>query len=236
MDSPETMASGIDIVGSVSWGTHLCLFYRTTEDLLDILVPYFRAGLENNEFCMWVTSDPLTIEDARTALSAAVPDLDARFESHQMEIVPYTEWYLKGGYFDMERVFSGWIGKLEDALAKGFEGLRATGNTAWLEENNWDDFVQYEERLNSIIGDYRMMAICTYSLDSCSAREVIDVCSNHQFSLIRQAGTWELIESSGLKETRRPREKSEKKYRLLVDNLNEGIWMIDNRPCWSWGR
>jgi len=227
VDSPETMASGIDIVGSVSWGTHLCLFYRTTEDLLDILVPYLKAGLENNEFCMWVTSDPLTIEDARAALSAAVPDLDARFESHQMEIVPYTEWYLKGGYFDMERVFSGWIGKLEDALAKGFEGLRATGNTAWLEENNWDDFVQYEEKLNNIIGDYRMMTICTYSLDICSAREVIEVCSNHQFALIRQAGTWELIESSELKKTEQALRESEKKYRLLVENLNEGIWAID---------
>ena len=227
MDLSETMASGIEVVGSVSWGTHLCLFYQTKEDLTDILVPFFKAGLENNEFCMWVTSDPLTVEDARAALSAAVPDLDTRFESHQMEIVPHTEWYLKGGYFDMERVFSDWIGKLDDALARGFEGLRATGNTAWPEENNWDDFVQYEEKLNSIIGDYRMMAICTYSLESCNAREVIDVCSNHQFSLIRQAGEWELIEASEQKKIGQALRESEKKYRLLVENLNEGIWMID---------
>ncbi len=44
--------SGIDIIGEVPWGTHFCLFYETVDDLSDILIPYFKAGLENNEFCM----------------------------------------------------------------------------------------------------------------------------------------------------------------------------------------
>jgi len=48
----EKRKSGIDILGDVPWGTHLCQFYHTKEDLIDILVPYFKAGLENNEFCM----------------------------------------------------------------------------------------------------------------------------------------------------------------------------------------
>jgi len=57
--------TGIGIVGTISWGTHLCQFYQTKEDLIDILVPYFKAGLENNEFCMWITSEPLRVNDAR---------------------------------------------------------------------------------------------------------------------------------------------------------------------------
>ena len=61
----EKRKSGIDIVGDVSWGTHFCQFYQTKEDLLDILVPYFKLGLENNEFFMCVTSEPLKVEDAR---------------------------------------------------------------------------------------------------------------------------------------------------------------------------
>src|SRR5674476_5202 len=53
--------SGINIVGDVSWGTHICQFFDTKEDLTDILVPYFKAGLENNEFCLWITSQPLAV-------------------------------------------------------------------------------------------------------------------------------------------------------------------------------
>ena len=48
--------SGIDIIGDISWGTHFCQFYQTKEDLMDMLIPYFKAGLENNEFCLWITS------------------------------------------------------------------------------------------------------------------------------------------------------------------------------------
>lgn len=48
----EGRKTGIDVVGEVPWGTHFCQFYRTNEDLIDILAPYFQAGLENNEFCM----------------------------------------------------------------------------------------------------------------------------------------------------------------------------------------
>ncbi|WP_332881643.1 MEDS domain-containing protein [Methanosarcina horonobensis] len=70
-------SSGIDIIGDVTWGTHFCQFYDAKEDLIEILVPYFKAGLENNEFCIWVTSEPLGAEEAKGVLRTAVPDLDA---------------------------------------------------------------------------------------------------------------------------------------------------------------
>jgi hypothetical protein len=40
--------TAIEAIGDVPWGSHFCLFYQTKEDLTDILVPYFKAGLENN--------------------------------------------------------------------------------------------------------------------------------------------------------------------------------------------
>ena len=64
----EKRRTGIDIMGDAPWGMHSCQFYETKEDLLSILVPYFKAGLESNEFCMWVTSEPLSSEEAKTEL------------------------------------------------------------------------------------------------------------------------------------------------------------------------
>jgi hypothetical protein len=60
--------TGIGVVDSLPWGTHLCQFYETKQDLLDVLVPYFKAGLHNNEMCVWVTSAPLEEAEAREAL------------------------------------------------------------------------------------------------------------------------------------------------------------------------
>ena len=219
--------SGLETVGDVPWGTHFCQFYETANDLIDVLVPYFKAGLENNEFCMWVTSEPLSREEAENAMRKAVPDFDKFLKKGQMEIVPYGEWYLKDGTFDLQRVLDAWIGKLNEALAKGYDGIRVTGNTAWLEKKDWKDFADYEEKVNSVIGKYRMIVICTYSISKCGAAEAIDVIRNHQFALIRREGKWELIESSEIKQTKEALRASEEKYRNVVENTKDSIVITD---------
>lgn len=188
--------TGIAILGDAPWGTHFCQFYRTPEDLADILVSYFRAGLENNEYCMWVTAEPLDARHAEAAIRQAVPDFDRYVERGQIEILRHDEWYLQGGSFDRQRVLDGWVAKLQAAIARGFDGLRLTGNTFWLEQGAWDNFTEYEAMINGVIGQYRMIALCSYSLDRCSISEVLDVVSNHQFALVKESSKWRLIESS----------------------------------------
>ena len=194
--STELRKSGIGIIGDVPWGTHFCQFYRTAQDLLDVLVPYFTAGLQNNEFCMWITSEPLGREAAARALAEAVPDFERYLRKGQIEILPHTDWYLRGGTFDSPRVLEDWVKKLERARAGGFDGLRLTGNTFWLEKKDWQAFTDYEAAVDGVIGRYRMLAVCTYSLDRCGANEVLDVVRNHRFALVRREAKWELIEST----------------------------------------
>lgn len=198
----EFRDTGIAIIGSVPWGTHFCQFYKTRQDLIDILIPYFKAGLENNEFCMWITSEPLAVAEAQQAMRKAVTDFDKYLQRGQIEIIPYTEWYLLDGTFDDERVLAGWVSKLEQALARGYSGLRLTGNTFWLEKNHWQDFTDYEARVNDVLGKYQMLALCTYSLDKCDSSAVIDVVKNHQFALVKQEGEWEIIENAAYKKTK----------------------------------
>lgn len=80
--------SGIDTIGNVPWGIHLSQFYRTKEDLMDVLVSYFKAGLKGNEYCVWEISEPIDEEEAKEALKVSIPDIDAYLENGQVEIVP----------------------------------------------------------------------------------------------------------------------------------------------------
>jgi hypothetical protein len=166
--------------------------------LLDILVPYFKAGLENNEFCMWVTSEPLSVDDARKAMKKAVPCFEAYVRKGQIEIIPYNQWYTKGGSFKENRVLNGWVGRLNRALKKGFDGLRLTGNTFWIEKKDWNAFTDYEAAVNSVIGKYKMLAICTYSLKKCGVAEIVDVVKNHEFALAMKDGKWQIVSNPGL--------------------------------------
>ena len=219
----ERRKTGIDVLGDVPWGTHLCQFYQTREDLLDILLPYFKKGLEENEFCMWVTSEPLHEKEAEKALRGALPQFDQYLKTGQIEIVPHTEWYLKDGVFNLTRVLDAWIDKLEGALARGFDGMRVTGNTAWLEKQDWKNFSHYEEEINNLIGNCRMIAMCTYSLDRCGPPELIDVVQNHQFALIRREGKWELMQSSERKMAEQALKESEEDLRNILSTSPDAI-------------
>ena len=91
--------TGIDVIGDVPWGTHFCQFYESGQDLVETLVPYFKEGLAANEFCMWVTSEPLEVQQAREALKKVVPNLEDYIRSGQIEIIDYKDWYVRSGKF-----------------------------------------------------------------------------------------------------------------------------------------
>lgn len=192
--------TGIDAVGVVPWGTHFCVFYESKADLVDLLVPYFKAGLDNDEFCMWVTSEPLKALEARDALATTVPDLDELWARGAIELLEHSDWYLQDGEFDQQRVLDGWVQRHDDAIERGYAGLRLTGNTFWLERSQWRDFQDYEQVVNDVIGRYRMIALCTYSLARCNAPEVVDVVQAHQFALFKRDGEWVMIENSSSKQ------------------------------------
>jgi hypothetical protein len=57
MPATEMRKTGVNVVGDVPWGTHFYPFYETRADLLETIVSYCKAGLENHEFCLWVVWD-----------------------------------------------------------------------------------------------------------------------------------------------------------------------------------
>ncbi|AKB18991.1 MULTISPECIES: PAS domain S-box protein [unclassified Methanosarcina] len=210
--------SGIDIIGDIPWGTHFCQFYQTKEDLVDILVPYFKVGLENNEFCMWIVSRLSEVEEAKEYLKRAVPDFDVYLEQGQIELIPSAQWYLNGSIFDSERVLNGWVEKLNKALNNGYDGLRL-GNSFRLGKKYWSDLADYEKQANDVIDNYQLIALCTYPLAGCNATEIIDVVINHQFALVKREGKWEQIKST------RHRKAEEKIQNLanIVEYSNDAI-------------
>ncbi|MCP4609085.1 MAG: PAS domain S-box protein [Planctomycetes bacterium] len=215
--------TSIKAVGNVPWGTHFCQFYQTKEDLVDILVPYFKAGLEDNELCMWITAEPLNVAEAHKALQKKVKNLDSYIKKGQIEILEHSQWYSKSENIDPEAIIQGFINKEEYALKKGFDGLRITGNSSLLERKGQEKFSSYEEHANIIIANYKMLALCSYSLDNCSPSEIIDVVNNHEFTLIKQEGQWKTIQSSERKKAEDELRDSEERFRDFFENVPIGF-------------
>jgi signal transduction histidine kinase len=194
--------TGLDVLGERPWGTHFCVFYETNDDLVEILIPYFKTGIENREFCFWVLADDLTEDDARSALSRAVPRSDRHLIEKNVEFLGSDECYLKGGAFNLDRVTAEWGERLDRALAAGYEGIRVSGYAGWLQTREWPDFWKYEGSLNKSIVDLPMIVLCTYPLTGSSGSDILDVAHTHQCAVSRRGGNWEVIETAALKEAK----------------------------------
>ena len=194
-DDDRLRKSGIRPLGAVPWGTHLCLFYETRQDLVDILAPYFRAGLEANEFCVWATSEPVTGEEAKQALTEAVPDFSRHLSAGDIEIVPAQEFYLEGDRFDFKRIIREWDQLLQQGLDRGYEGLRISGNAFWLGTEYQNDFTVYEEEFDRTLAGCRMIVACTYCLADSRAADLLDVARAHGVTMLLRNGRWEYVEA-----------------------------------------
>jgi DNA-binding CsgD family transcriptional regulator len=218
--------TGLNILGDVSWGTHLCLFHETKEDLLDTLIPYFKAGLESNEFCVWAVSEPLTLEEAKIALSPNIPAFDRRLAEGDMEFLPGHEWYLKGGHRDPEKITAGWHAKLRAALAKGYEGMRVSGNAFWLNTDYWNDFRKYELELDQSLAGCKMIVLCTYPLEASRGVDVLDVARAHGLTVARRKGHWEFIGTT----------EAPKRIQSLTPREREVLaWAARGKSAWEIG-
>jgi PAS domain S-box-containing protein len=196
--------TGISVVGDMPWGTHFCCFYETTEDLLDILVPYFKVGLESQEFCLWVISksELLTVQGAIHALRKALPDLDRYIKEGSIEVVSHDNWFLEGRVFDLYRVTNQFKRKVDEALDKGYAGMRFNGSPAWMRKEDGKELREFEGEIDKLFHNERIIASCTYPLTRSGAGELLDVTRTHHFAITRRHGNWEVIETPELRQAK----------------------------------
>ncbi len=192
--------TGIDVLGEIPWGTHFCQFYETQEDLLEVLVPYFKAGLENNEFCLWVTYDPISVDKAFDALRQTVLGFDQYLEKQSIEIRSDLDW--KADKFDTKTITNGLKEKLHNVLEKGFEGMRVNGNETWLKHKDWEDFMNLEREINNSLRNQPIIILCTYPLANSTAGAFLDVAHVHECVITRRKGKWEILEAPEIKKSK----------------------------------
>lgn len=148
-----------------------------------MLVPYFKAGLENNEACLWVTWAPFPVATARAALRAVVPDLPERESRGQLEILDGDSFYRTDGPIIADDLVNDLGRREQAALAAGFAGLRTNGNCGWVDHRHWPDFRRYESLVHEAVHGRRMICLCSYEPARLQDQQVIDVVDRHHLML-----------------------------------------------------
>jgi hypothetical protein len=151
----------------MGWGTHLCHFYQSQEEALELLIPYLRQGLANGEQCVWAVQPPLTPELAREALGEA--------SGEQMAIVDAEDWPSSPEH---------WRRSEQRARSDGYLGLRiAAGPCA--------------PELVSAIKEVRIKALCGYpAFAAADAPRMLEVIRSHHTAFVRHDKCWQRVQTS----------------------------------------
>jgi hypothetical protein len=109
-------------------------------------------------------------------------------KSGALKVIDYRDWYVIDGKFDMLKTLGLWKKLLDEATAKGFKGLRVTGETTcFFESKMVKELAEYERALHRVL-EIPMTAICAYDSDV-AAREggsdlLLDLLTAHTTAII----------------------------------------------------
>jgi hypothetical protein len=170
------------------------MFYRDERDLLDVVPPFIRAGLEDGEYCLWVTGPPVSNQDAIQTLTVILPTTQQYVQQGQLEIVPYASWYLRAGEFDYQLVTQRWLARTHYVERMEFAGMRITGSPVWLATpEQWAQFGKFELKVHESMGNEHVIALCTYRATQCDEDNMAQVYKTHGHTLHRTTSrTWTL--------------------------------------------
>ena len=147
--------------------------------------------MEQNELCVWITAE-MSQKEAREALGERIPQLQRYIDTGQLQLFSHEEWYMPDGRFDGQCALDGGLKKYREALSRGYDGLRLTGNVFWLDQSNWNSFMEYESNLDSIVQDHKLLIICVYKENEYTTDNIVDVMNTHEYVISKMDDSWQL--------------------------------------------
>lgn len=178
-------------IGAVPYGFHICHFYSLRQDLLGALIPYFDAGIKNNERCIWIASSALPTEEIRAEV-LKVPQLEEAIAANQLTIVNAADWYGEPRDLNADAIIQRCLDEEERAAADGYNGLRITGNTSFVSRNHWDLLMNYERQLHNRLRHRRIVTFCAYDRERCLPVDMMEIVHRHDAALDYDDSNWQI--------------------------------------------
>jgi len=217
----------IEGLGEIPWGTHCCLLYESFPQLTDILVNYFKAGLESNEYCLWITSGVVSEQAAKKALLQASAYADAPVRKGQLQIRPATDSHSGTEESDLENALDRWVQQAEQAIESGYEGLRLAGDLFTPSLLDSRKLVDYTSRFGQIISDRRIIALNIYPLSECTPADIAHLTSRHKYSLISSNDGLEVAVTPAHQKPNTAPKAGRELFRSMVDSNPDALYIID---------
>lgn len=166
---------------------HICAFFDSREEQYEILLPWIKEGLDNNETVLSILERQLH-DDHRSRLAKADIPVQETLETGQLKVAATEDTYLDGGAFAAERMFN----IVEAAMVSAKNGpcckFRGYGEMEWALKNlpGTDQLMEYEARLNLLTPKYECNILCIYDINKLNGRAVADILASHSHVIMNK--------------------------------------------------
>ncbi|MFW9909676.1 MAG: MEDS domain-containing protein [Candidatus Thorarchaeota archaeon] len=149
---------------------HVVLFYDSVQSKHNTLFPYIIHTLNRGEAAAYICSEE-SPDEIREGMTNHGIDVKKHEKSGALQIFNYTDIYIVDGEVDLQHIIEFWKKGYNEALSKGFKGVRVTGEmSCFIKHDLVQELVEYERALHSVL-DIPMTAICAYNVEILSSIE-----------------------------------------------------------------
>ncbi len=166
---------------------HACAFFDSRDDQYEVILPFMKEGLDNNEKVVNILEAACHHEHCRRLAHAGI-GVEERSATSQLNILASEDTYLKGGSFTADKMLHLLEEALLEAKREGYESVRACGEMVWALKSvpGTDQLIEYESRLNLLTPKHSCSLVCMYDVSRFSGRVLADVLSTHQYVIMNR--------------------------------------------------
>lgn len=166
---------------------HLSLIYDNQEELIRVIIPFIKAGLDIGEKCCLLLNESLN-KKFISSLQTNHSNMTSFLELGQLEMVMVGDAFPTEESFDPE-VFSSFLESLyNDSIKQGYSSIRIVIDMSWALDENLPltQLLDYESAVNQFYLHHQACGICLYSRDRFEPEIIINVLKTHRFIIYKQ--------------------------------------------------
>jgi len=165
---------------------HICAFFDSRHQEYDILVPYYKEGLDAGEEVVTIV-DQNRYHNHCAQIRARGVDVEQAMSTDLLKVLTAEDTYTAGGRFEAQRMYDLLQGALADAKGRG-RRVRTSGVMDWSAKGTpgTEELIEYEAKVNVLVPIYNCTLLCVYDLDRLSGRDVMDILATHPYVIHRR--------------------------------------------------
>ena len=182
-----------ELFSSIPQSSQLSAVYSDIEELTELLVAYFKQGIERGDYCLWTVTNALEVKKAKNELEKAGMDVEKYLTSSQLEIITIganskETMHLESALKELVEV------KCGKDFHERFPGFRMNVNITRMGDSLKPDPERLEANLKEIDPESRgkLTYLCTFLLEELSGSELLELVEEKGV-LVKRKGKWEYL-------------------------------------------